>query len=487
MLFDEFKKITRGKTMWPMIINTSALVYSSGWNTKEFLEKYYKCKAQADMILIMKGNFGLTLFNEDWVKDIHSEAFEECLLNPKKFQQRVKLFKKLKNKIEEIYYKQTYEFIGKEDINKFAKRFKDIRNLMWDLNGAILFSAMQVDKDLVKEEVGRIGWKMTAENIDEIWDMATMPIFDSFDKAQMIHFLELISSGKKLEEIVEECQYFTASYFDAKNLSETLKYLKKVYGKLSDQKNAREKLISIQKEKKEKIEKYKKWYDKLNIKEKRLANYLQLIMETRDERKNIFNKGVTVWFRMYEKVFGELKVDPSLIPYLTYDEVLGGVEKIKKIKNELAKRKNGFVMLLRYDGKRKKELADFEKYKKLLQDYYKSSLVKKGEIITEIKGQVANKGKVQGIVRVIINPKKFAIFNKGDILVTVSTRPDFVPLMKFASAIITEEGGITSHAAIVSRELKKPCIIGTKIATQVLKDGDLVEVDANKGIVKIIK
>jgi pyruvate,water dikinase len=59
--------------------------------------------------------------------------------------------------------------------------------------------------------------------------------------------------------------------------------------------------------------------------------------------------------------------------------------------------------------------------------------------------------------------------------------------MKIAGAIITNQGGITSHAAITSREMKIPCIIGTKIATKVLKDGDLVEVDANRGVVKIIK
>jgi len=59
--------------------------------------------------------------------------------------------------------------------------------------------------------------------------------------------------------------------------------------------------------------------------------------------------------------------------------------------------------------------------------------------------------------------------------------------MKEAGAIITDEGGITCHAAIVSRELGIPCIIGTKIATKVLKDGDIVEVDAGKGVVKIIK
>lgn len=59
--------------------------------------------------------------------------------------------------------------------------------------------------------------------------------------------------------------------------------------------------------------------------------------------------------------------------------------------------------------------------------------------------------------------------------------------MERAATIITDEGGITCHAAIISRELKIPCIIGTKIATQVLKDGDRVEVDANKGIIRILQ
>jgi pyruvate,water dikinase len=73
---------------------------------------------------------------------------------------------------------------------------------------------------------------------------------------------------------------------------------------------------------------------------------------------------------------------------------------------------------------------------------------------------------------------------KGDILVTSMTTPDYVPAMEKALAFVTDEGGLSCHAAIVAREMKKPCIIGTKIATKVLKDNDLVEVDANKGIIK---
>jgi len=105
----------------------------------------------------------------------------------------------------------------------------------------------------------------------------------------------------------------------------------------------------------------------------------------------------------------------------------------------------------------------------------------------EMKGMVGNKGKVTGKVRVIIDMEDLFKFNIGEILVTSMTRPEFAPLMKKAAAVITDEGGITCHAAITSRELGKPCIIGTKIATKVLKDGDLVEVDADKGIVRILK
>ncbi|MFA4999968.1 MAG: PEP-utilizing enzyme [Patescibacteria group bacterium] len=104
--------------------------------------------------------------------------------------------------------------------------------------------------------------------------------------------------------------------------------------------------------------------------------------------------------------------------------------------------------------------------------------------IKEIKGMVGNGGKnIIGKVRVVFD-SKFASINKGDILVTSMTRPEFLPLMQKAIAFITDEGGITCHAAIVAREMNKPCIIGTRIATKVLKDGDLVEVNADKGIVK---
>ncbi|MCX6784550.1 MAG: PEP-utilizing enzyme [Candidatus Komeilibacteria bacterium] len=103
-----------------------------------------------------------------------------------------------------------------------------------------------------------------------------------------------------------------------------------------------------------------------------------------------------------------------------------------------------------------------------------------------IKGSVAFRGNVSGKVRIIRYKKDINKLKVGEILVTDMTSPDFIQALKKAKAIITNEGGLTCHAAIIARELKKPCIVGTKIATQLLKTGDRVEVNADLGLVKIL-
>lgn len=104
-----------------------------------------------------------------------------------------------------------------------------------------------------------------------------------------------------------------------------------------------------------------------------------------------------------------------------------------------------------------------------------------------LKGEIAQKGIVRGRVKRVMGHRQIKEIKMGEILVSPMTTPDFLPAMKKAAAIVTDEGGVVCHAAIVARELKKPCIVGTKFATQLLKDGDFVEVDANIGEVRILK
>ena len=104
-----------------------------------------------------------------------------------------------------------------------------------------------------------------------------------------------------------------------------------------------------------------------------------------------------------------------------------------------------------------------------------------------VKGLPASPGKAAGKAHVIINPEDIDEFKEGEILVTAMTAPDWVPAMKKAKAIVTDAGGMTCHASIVSRELGIPCIVGTKSrsheATTSIKDGQMITVDATNGIV----
>jgi phosphohistidine swiveling domain-containing protein len=100
-----------------------------------------------------------------------------------------------------------------------------------------------------------------------------------------------------------------------------------------------------------------------------------------------------------------------------------------------------------------------------------------------VKGMVGSPGQAKGKVQIVEPDKTDINFPAGGVLVCAVTTPNYVPLMRKAAAIVTDQGGILSHAAIVARELKVPCIVGTGNATKVLKNGQIVSVDADTGTV----
>ncbi|MBW2981508.1 hypothetical protein KY343_01380, partial [Candidatus Woesearchaeota archaeon] len=162
-------------------------------------------------------------------------------------------------------------------------------------------------------------------------------------------------------------------------------------------------------------------------------------------------------------------------------------EDTKLSEEEKKKRKECFVGLWKNgkviyrSGKEAEELTREE-----LEDLYE---IKK---VDEIKGTAANPGKIRGIARILEannlerTRKLREDFQKGQILITQMTQPSIMDIAMNASALVTDEGGMLSHAAIISRELKIPCVVGTYNATKIFNDGDLIEVDANKGIVRKI-
>lgn len=149
-------------------------------------------------------------------------------------------------------------------------------------------------------------------------------------------------------------------------------------------------------------------------------------------------------------------------------------------KKELAKRMKNCLIIWKefYDDY---EILTGTKAKKESQKIFNE---KTDSEIIEMQGMSANLGRRNGTAFVTFDPKEAEKMRPGNILVTSMTSPDFIVAMKNASAIVTDEGGITSHAAILAREFGIPCVVGTKIATRAIKTGDQIEVDGNHGFVR---
>ncbi|MBI5002589.1 hypothetical protein HZC31_04340 [Candidatus Woesearchaeota archaeon] len=173
------------------------------------------------------------------------------------------------------------------------------------------------------------------------------------------------------------------------------------------------------------------------------------------------------------------RADSKDYAYCTTEEVREIFEKQKDVQ-EISKRKNGCWWY--FDEREKAIFLYDEKIKEKL-NIVENSVKEQ----TEVQGRSACAGIVQGRVCIINAVDDMDKFQEGDIIVSINTNPTLLPVLEKCKAIVTNEGGLICHAAIIAREIKKPCIIGTKIATKILKDGDLVEVDAEKGIVRKIQ
>jgi len=227
------------------------------------------------------------------------------------------------------------------------------------------------------------------------------------------------------------------------------------------------------KEKKYLIKKYR-----LSTWQKNLLYIMDEFFKIQDIRKKYVLISNFYQIQLLKEISRRSKVSFDVLKYSIFPEV-GKILDGKTTVKTLSKRLTGCACLSAKGGF---SLISGVEYKRLF-NYFNSSRNKQ----MELKGMTASLGRARGKVKKILKIHDMINMEQGDILVTSMTRPEMMPVMRLASAIITDEGGITSHAAIVSRELKIPCIIGMKIATQALNDGDEVEVDANQGIIRILK
>lgn len=474
-LADKYPKIIGKRKLYPPLNSYSAFIQGSEYNIQRYFEKWYNNEVKMDLFVHMKEGYSQVWLPEDDLIDASRYAFKEFLNNRPDFTKREEYLKKSSDEIDRIYSEYKYSKIRDEKWESLFGVANVIKDIIWGVNGAVIFT-IYLDKELCLKVLEEQKSSISKQDIDAMWERAIEPAFQSFDLAQHNHFRRLTKSGISGTDLTEACQYFLTDYYSARTLSEVDKVLKERFVDLLDESNHSHDVFIP----------HEKWLGTLSTDQKEVAIYLQTVMRIRDLRKNFFAKGLTVMYRIAERMFEEAGVERDLIPYYTVRELFKGVGYLKSVASSLPERKKGFQWLVPYVGEPEALVIDIDLGVEKVNTYFKDCH-SDGKDSNTIKGQSAFKGKIKGKVRIVTNVNSNHGFINGEILVAGMTRPEYVPLMKMAAGIITDEGGITCHAAIISRELKIPCVIGTKIATKLLKDGDMVEVDADNGIVRILK
>lgn len=172
----------------------------------------------------------------------------------------------------------------------------------------------------------------------------------------------------------------------------------------------------------------------------------------------------------------------TLARYMTRRELLAYINGHKSNMTVINNRMKKYLLIVKNLRVREYSFQNIAKILKKELSHIKFNIDAKS-----IKGNIACRGQAKGRAVVVLTKNDYKKIKKGNILVTSMTKPSIVPHLKRVSGIITNDGGALCHASIISREMNIPCIVGTVYATDILKDGDLVEVDASKGIVRKLK
>lgn len=162
--------------------------------------------------------------------------------------------------------------------------------------------------------------------------------------------------------------------------------------------------------------------------------------------------------------------------FVSFEEMIGFLVKgVTFEKTELLRRTHGYVFS-------QAGLVSGEGVEVSKRRSKRRIAVEASSLNDRLRGRRAYPGKVTGRVKIVLSQRDFSSFKSGEVLVTPMTTPEYLPLLRRAAAVVTDEGGVTCHAAILCREYRKPCIVGTGRATQAFETGDIVTVDATKEV-----
>lgn len=335
--------------------------------------------------------------------------------------------------------------------------------------------------------------EMTHTEAEKVLGLLSTPIEITIPTREEIDFLRMIAKLQKFSVLINKIEtgkwlpildkhfkkysWITAYIDDEPWIKD--EFLRRVANTLKAR-NIEDKIKSIKKRIRATEQEIQLTVKNFNL-DKDYVNHFRKVIYHRILGETMYGYGNVSTKDLFKEIARRLYLSERQVRYLTPLEVILALKgKLKNIEDLIRERERHYLIIVY-----KEELNIFEGQKagQLIRNL-KIKTSSQLKMKKEIRGTIAVEGLVRATVKVVKNVNEIHKVEQGEILVTSNTTPSFVPAMKKAAAIVTDEGGVTCHAAIVSRELGIPCVIGTKIATKVLKDGDRVEVDATQGIIR---
>lgn len=354
--------------------------------------------------------------------------------------------------------------------------------------GFLWFSVDNISKEL-NERVKR-EWRESEESLNEFLNIAYRPMQFPLSSREQYDLLALKDVPDKSFEEALERHWSTYNHLAIRDIDDppfTIEYFRdrlKILGQPKEYQQAVEDLQNAEKE----IEHASHLIEESALSPvlKEAITFCRWVIYLRTETIDYWTAVNAAYKTVFQSLSQQFDLPIEEILHMTFEEIIHSVreglsDSLRKQVRDRAQ--NGYAYLIAPHGSYLVTGKEIEELQSLVVPEGDG----KKERVDSFKGQTAFVGSVEGIVRIILDRRHANELTEGEVLVTGMTTPEFVPAMKVSSAIITNEGGILCHAAILSRELRKPCIIGTKIATDVLKTGDRVLVDATSGIIKIIQ
>jgi phosphohistidine swiveling domain-containing protein len=466
--------------LWPTMYNCAPLVQATAWTGKEYYGKWYDEASPFPLFVDIKDGVGVMYIPLTYAKNIAEEVYTKFANNPATLKDREVNCISYEATIRQAYDTCSDSFFDSASLDDRRKELERLRDTSWSYNALVFFST-GFDKDAARTVSERLSL-----TLDEgVWKRASMLSAPSFEMRHGWQVADLFKQNADVS-LGEACQYFFAGYDGVPTVEYSDQRVRTGYalymspGGYTRAKQERAEFERTQAE-------HDAWIASLTGSDASLAHFAEEVIRMRDGRKDFLLMFVTVAYRAARAMLRGAHMDESLAPYLLFDELMLDNATFQALTDTIEKRRNGFSVYCTNEGDRYVQYGQSEHNRSEIEafrTYQQAGLLS----AAELHGVVGSHGVTRGRVKVVRTMSADVQFDFGDtVLVAGMTRPEYVPLMKQSVAIVTDEGGITCHAAIVSRELGIPCIIGTKIATQVLRDGDLVEVDAERGVVRVIE